>query len=689
MTEDITNLLSSISAISGIATVLLGSLLAYVLLKRDSSSASSIISPTTTTSSSEKVPLDPNKYPGGEITVYYGTQTGTAESFARVLEREGPQYGFFVHVIDLEDVTVEDVASRNKNEKDGIARAILISATYGEGEAPDNAIQFANELCEKANTQILFQQIKHPEEPLEPTCLQNVHYSIFGLGNKQYDHYNSMAKFLDHAMERCGAQRLAETGLGDDDDDLESDFENWKDQVLWPALKKQYLQQEFVGAASMIPENEWPECPYAIEYHPSTITTTTTPVTFFREDQIHSHSRHYFTAIDCPVRVKRELRTDQDPGSTVHVEIDLSAQPLFKYQTADNLGVLPINDPVIVEQVAQSLSLDLDQVFSLQAAPNHEWHGAPFPMPLSVRECLMRYCDLTGAPRRSDLKLLASYATDPIDQKVLLRMASKEGRNEYREKILEEYVGMAGLLQKCPSIQMPLEHFLGICPLLQTRFFTISSSSSVHPNTVHLTVAVTEHERKDGTLFQGVCSNHLASRQPSVDTVRVFVRASTFRLPKDTSRPILMIGPGTGIAPMRALLQEREYQRHVQKKTVGQNILYFGCKTSSQDYIYRDEMEAWVQNGVLDHLRVAFSRETEGKKVYVQHLLVNHSEETWHLLEQEGAYVYVCGAVKMGQDVAEALNKIVSSHGNLSHDEAKAYLSQMSAEGRFVQELWA
>ncbi len=677
MTDDITNLLSSISAISGIATVLLGSLLAYVLLKRDSSSSSSL---TTTTAQKEQVPLDPSKYPGGEITVYYGTQTGTAESFARVLEREGPKYGFFVHVVDFEDVTVDDVASR-KNEEDGIARAILISATYGEGEAPDNALQFANELCEKARTQILFQQMKHPEEPLEPTCLQNVQYSVFGLGNKQYDHYNSMAKFLDHAMERCGAQRLAETGLGDDDDDLESDFENWKDQVLWPALKQQYLQQEFSGVATQ--ENDWPDCPYAVEYHPAT-----TPVSSFREDQIHSHSRHYFTAVDCPVRVTRELRTDQDPGSTMHVEIDLSAQPL-KYQTADNLGVLPINDPAIVEQVAQSLSLDLDQVFSLQAAPNHEWHGAPFPMPISVRECLMRYCDLTGAPRRSDLKLLASFATDTIDQKVLSRMASKEGRNEYREKILEEYVGMAGILQKCPSIQMPLEHFLGICPLLQTRFFTISSSSSVHPNTVHLTVAVTKHERKDGSLFQGVCSNHLASRQPSVDQVRVFVRASTFRLPKDTSRPILMIGPGTGIAPMRALLQEREYQRHVQKKTVGKNILYFGCKTSSQDYIYRDEMEAWVQNGGLDHLRVAFSRETAGKKVYVQHLLADHSAETWNLLEQEGAYVYVCGAVKMGQDVAEALNKIVSSHGNLSHDEAKAYLSRMSAEGRFVQELWA
>jgi NADPH-ferrihemoprotein reductase len=674
MTDDITNLLSSISAISGIATVLLGSLLAYVLLNRDKSASSSLTTPL----KEEKVPLDLNKYPGGEITVYYGTQTGTAESFARVLEREGPKYGFFVHVMDFEDITVEELAART-NETDGIARAILISATYGEGEAPDNAIQFANELCDKAGTQILFQQIKRPEEPLEPTCLQNVQYSVFGLGNKQYDHYNSMAKFLDHAMERCGAQRLAETGLGDDDDDLESDFENWKDQILWPSLKKQYLQHEFVGAAST-PETEWPECPYAIEYHPSTTTAAS-----FREDQIHSHSRHYFTAVDCPVRVTRELRTDQDPGSTVHVEIDLAA-PL-KYQTADNLGVLPLNDPAVVEQVAQSLSLDLDQVFSLHAAPNHEWHGAPFPMPISVRECLMRYCDLTGAPRRSDLKLLASYATDPIDQKVLLRMASKEGRNEYKEKILEEYVGLAGLLQKCPSIQMPLEHFLGICPLLQTRFFTISSSSSVHPNTVHLTVAVTQHERKDGSLFQGVCSNHLAS--PSLDTVRVFVRASTFRLPKDSSRPILMIGPGTGIAPMRALLQEREYQRHVQKKTVGPNILYFGCKTSSQDYIYRDEMEAWAQNGVLDHLRVAFSRETVGKKVYVQHLLADHSEETWKLLEQEGAYVYVCGAVKMGQDVAEALNKIVSAHGNLSHDEAKAYLSKMSAEGRFVQELWA
>lgn len=675
MTDDITNLLSSLSAISGIATVLLGSLLAYVILKRDSAT-------TKTTTTTEKVELDKSKYPGGEVTVYYGTQTGTAESFARVLERDGHKYGFLVHVVDLEDVGVDDLKSSHPDEN-GISRVVMISATYGEGESPDNAMAFSNELCDRATTQILFQQVKHLDEPLEPTCLEGVEYSVFGLGNKQYDHYNSMGKFLDHALERVGAKRFAELGQGDDDDDLESDFENWKDNVLWPALKKKYLQQEFAAASTL--ENELPDCMYAIEYHAK---ATAAPLTF-RDDQIHSHSKHYFTAVDCPVKTIRELRTDKDPGSTVHVEVDISAAKNLTYYTADNLGVLPINEASTVELVAKSLSFDLDQVFSLKAAPNHEWHGAPFPMPISVRECLTRYCDLTNAPRRSDLKMLASFATDPVDQKVLLRMASKEGRNEYREKILDEYVGIVDILQKCPSIQMPLEHFLGICPLLQTRFFTISSSSSVHPNTVHMTVAVTKHERKDGSLFKGVCSNHLASRQPCLDKVRVFVRASTFRLPKDASRPIIMIGPGTGIAPMRALLQEREYQRDVQKKTVGKNILYFGCKMPSQDFIYREEMEEWVEKGVLDELRVAFSRETPGKKVYVQHLLSDNSKETWNLLEQEGAYVYVCGAVKMGQDVSEALNKIVSSHGNLSHDDAKAYLSKMSSEGRFVQELWA
>lgn len=250
-------------------------------------------------------------------------------------------------------------------------------------------------------------------------------------------------------------------------------------------------------------------------------------------------------------------------------------------------------------------------------------------------------------------------------------------------------MGLVDLFQFCPSITMSWGDFLNICPSLQTRFFTISSSSNVHPKSIHLTVAVTQDTRTDGTMFKGVCSNYLADIPASgVEMVRVYNRPSSFRLPVDTNIPIIMIGPGTGIAPMRAMLQEREYQKNVlKKKHIGHNILYFGCKTKTDDYIYKDELHDFEKKHIITKLRVAFSRE-QNKKVYVQDLLQQHSKETWNYIHDKNAYVYVCGAVKMGHDVSETLKQICMKHGKMHENDAKAFLQKLSQDGRYVQELW-
>lgn len=618
--------------------------------------------------------------------MYYGSQTGTSESFAQQIEREGKDKGFFVHVIDLEDVTPEQVLSEERTSDDGVSKAIFLIATYGEGEPTDNSAEFIRDLKVKAGVIAPDEEEKKESEPLEAEpSLQGLEFCVFGLGNRQYEHYNAMGKIFNDCLERAGGKRVLELGLGDDDDDLEGDFENWKDNVMWPGLSKLYVKD-----ASSIPHEErsvesLPECQYVVEYS----TNKKAKPEKLSLDQVHGSSRHYFTSYDCPVTQVRELRSPQDPGSTVHVEIDVSKAKGFSYQTADNLGVLPVNDDAVVQSVADSLGYDLETVFSVKEAPGHEWHGAPFPMPISVNECLSRYCDLTSAPRRSELKLLAAYAQDPTDKKALLRMSSKEGKAEYREKIMEGHVGLVDLLKRCPSIQIPLEHFVGLCPRLLPRSYTISSSSSVYPKSVHLTVAVTEYTRKDGSLFRGVCSSYLAGLDPKKKpTVRVFCRESTFRLPQETTRPILMVGPGTGIAPMRALLQERAYQRTSLKKQVGPNVLYFGCKNHGMDYLYEDELDEFRKEGDLGIFYVAFSREQK-QKVYVQHLLAQNAKDTWDLIDSKGASIYVCGGVKMGHDVTEALKGVCVEEGHLSPDDARAYMNKLESDGRLVKELWA
>jgi NADPH-ferrihemoprotein reductase len=668
---------------AGTATVLLGSCLAYVVSKSKGQKSSEA-----DLEVEEVEVFDKTKYPGGHITIYYGSQTGTAETFGKDIEREGEENGFKIEVVDLEDIEddiIDSVLNNQKKDDRGKNRAIFMMATYGEGEPTDNAVSFIRFLKEDTGDGAMEsddseEKKGEEDENTNTPILEHLEYAVFGLGNKQYEQYNETGKQVDALLKKGGASRIVKLGLGDDDDDLEGDFENWKDNILWPSLKKKYNPSSLVSTTTK-GATKLPECHCAIEYLDGPSSKD-----HISAENIQMSSKQYFTATNCAVQVKRELRSPADDGSTLHIEIDATE---LKYQTADNLAILPVNDDSIVERVAKAMDYDLSAYFRLIPAKGHESkYAALFPTPCTVHECLARYCDLVGPPRRSELKRLAAYAKDPTCQKALLRLSSKEGKAEYKEKIMDAKIGMVDIISKlCPSVSMPLEHFVSVCPRLQARFYTISSSSTVHPNSIHATVSVLKENRDDGSTFKGVCSNYLSDIIKN-GKVCAFTRDSTFRLPSDSSKPILMVGPGTGIAPMRALLQERSHQRNVQKLDVGSNILYFGCKNRDLDFIYSDELNEYEKDGILTKMYLAFSRE-QNEKVYVQHLLKKNSKETFDLINEQGAYVYVCGGVRMGQDVSEALRKLVAEHGNYSTNDAKKYVEEMTSSGRYVQELWA
>ena len=623
--------------------------------------------------------------------------------------------GFCGKCVDLQDVMEESEESggdgallsclvKDANDSGSgdnkRSKAIFLMATYGEGEPTDNARQFIEVLKTTSQMDNLYKFDDSSSIP--PTCcheLNKLDYAVFGLGNRQYEHYNNMGRFVDVALCRVGAHRIIPVGLGDDNDDLEGDFENWKDTVLWPAMRERYVLENGGLDKKKVESDEnglsLPSCVYRVEYLDGKNNSSNGDVVSADAgEKVQTIHKHYVTSVDCKVLAKRELRDASDPGSTIHMEIDVSDHMnVMKYQTADNLGILPRNEPTVVEAVAKALGYNLDQLFELHPANSSdgkiEKHTLPFPTPCTVRTAFERYCDLTGLPRRSDLKQLAHYARDDMDRKALLRMAAKEGKAEYKDKIVECHVGIYDIVTKlCPSITCPLEHFIMVCPKMQPRYYTISSSSTVHPKNIHITFSVTQETKKDGGTFTGCCSGYLQRKQIG-DPVRVYVRDSTFRLPKQIERPVIMIGPGTGIAPMRAILQERSHIRQAQPNANhGPNILYFGCKNRTMDYIYRDELEAFQNEGALTELHLAFSREQK-EKVYVQHLLAQRAAETYQYIHQEKASIFVCGAVLMGAAVDHTLQDIIMEQGGVSREEAKGYLDKMALEGRFVQELWS
>ncbi|MDB4530530.1 sulfite reductase subunit alpha, partial [Akkermansiaceae bacterium] len=225
------------------------------------------------------------------------------------------------------------------------------------------------------------------------------------------------------------------------------------------------------------------------------------------------------------------------------------------------------------------------------------------------------------------------------------------------------------------------EEFVSVLKKLQPRLYSIASSPNAHPSEVHLTVAIVRYNSY-GRDRGGVCSTYLSDRVGDVCS-GVFVHNNkAFRLPEDHSKDIIMVGPGTGIAPLRAFLEEREFS-----KANGRNWLFFGNPCRATDFIYEDEINAWVDNGTLTKLDLAFSRDQENK-IYVQDRMLEAGAELWDWL-QGGGYFYVCGdASRMAKDVDKALQTIVKTHGGLSDEEAIDYLKKLKKEKRYARDVY-
>ena len=260
--------------------------------------------------------------------------------------------------------------------------------------------------------------------------------------------------------------------------------------------------------------------------------------------------------------------------------------------------------------------------------------------------------------------------------------------------IVRDGRGLCELLRTFASARPPLGALLELAPKLTPRYYTISSSPLAAGGTVHLTVKVLREPMRgaEGRTKEGVCSTQLGDLQPGGRAI-VFVRPSAFRLPADPAAPVLMVGPGTGVAPFRAFAQQLVAERRrgaVSGKAArtGEVRLYFGCRRPAVDFLYADELRAAERSGALTALRTAFSRETS-TKVYVQDRLREDAAVLHRLMSEEGAYVYICGGTQMGREVVGLLTQMYVDHGGASEAEAAAAVKQMTKAGRLVQELWS
>jgi cytochrome P450 / NADPH-cytochrome P450 reductase len=372
---------------------------------------------------------------------------------------------------------------------------------------------------------------------------------------------------------------------------------------------------------------------------------------------------------------------------TRHVEVELPAG--VAYRVGDHLSVLPRNEAALVEAVARRFGFMSADRIRLNVGEGRR-SQLPVGDVISVGRLLTEFVELQQVATRKHIQVMADNTRCPMTKPKLLALCGEgaESTERYRNEVLAKRKSVFNLLQEHPACELPFHLYLEMLSLLSPRYYSISSSPSVAGPRCSVTVAVVEGASSSGNgSFKGVCSNYLADRRPG-ETVHAVIRETKagFRLPDDPSRPIIMIGPGTGLAPFRGFLQEREAQKTA-GKTLGQAMLFFGCRHPDQDFIYADELKGFADRGVAE-LHVAFSR-GQGQKTYVQDMIGTQKDRVWQLIEA-GAIIFVCGdGGKMEPDVKRRLMDIYREKTNASEEAAARWIDEMGTQNRYVLDVWA
>ncbi|XP_043191359.1 NADPH--cytochrome P450 reductase-like isoform X1 [Amphibalanus amphitrite] len=615
--------------------------------------------------------IDKMKSSGKNVLVVYGSQTGTAEEFSTRISKECRRYGMRGLVADPEECSMQDLPRLTELDTH---LAIFVLATYGEGDPSDNAQEFHEWLKET------------------DVDLSGINYTVFGLGNKTYEHYNAMGKFVDRRMEELGATRVFELGLGDDDANIEEDFLGWKER-MFPHVKE-YLGIEDSGEEE---KRQYELKVLEDANHNDIFSGEVARLRSYTKQRPPFDAKNPYLA---PLRVNRRLQKGGD-RELMHLELDIEGSRI-RYEAGDHVAVYPTNDLALVDKLGEIFNVNLDTIISLNAIDPDTAKKHPFPCPTTYRTALLHYLDITSVPKHYVLKELAEYATDEKEKERLLLMAasSEEGKAAYHQWMLDPCRTLLHLLEDMPSCRPPLDLLCELLNRLQPRYYSISSSSKVHPTRIHITCVQVKYQTSTGRTNRGVATTWLLGHKtsdrvpaegepPLPMDVRVpcFVRKSQFRLPSRSTTPVIMIGPGTGFAPMRGFIQERAFQKE-QGKEVGETWMFYGCRHKEEDYMYREELEKYEADGVIK-LSVAFSRD-QAQKVYVTHHLKEHAADVWRLLGQQNGHVYVCGDAKsMARDVSHLLTDICRDQGGMDAQQADQYIKTMRSQKRYSEDVWS
>jgi sulfite reductase (NADPH) flavoprotein alpha-component len=548
--------------------------------------------------------------PSATLTILFASQTGNAKGVAAKLADAAKAAGITVNLKNVADYKPKSL----KNE----THLLIVASTNGEGEPPDDAIEFHEFLGGK----------KAPKLP-------QLKYSVLSLGDSSYEFFCQTGKDFDERLSALGA--TAVSARVDCDLDYDVEAKAWITTVV-DSFKDELTANE----SSLAP---------VVSLMGNTDTAGA--------ESIYSKQKPYAAELLVSQKI-----TGRDSAKDVrHIEIDLGESGLT-YQPGDALGVYFDNDELLVDELIAALSFNPEEPVSIKKGE--------VTVSLALKDALIHELEITlTAPNFIEFWAKASNNSS------LLEIASD--KNTAREYAANHQIVD---VVKTAVAQVSAQEFVEALRKLTPRLYSIASSQSEVDEEVHLTVGLVSYQF-NGQTRTGGASGFLAQRLEEGGNVRVFIEHNdNFRLPQDASTPVIMIGPGTGVAPFRAFMQEREAS-----DATGDSWMFFGDQTFTQDFLYQVEWQNYLKSGLLTRLDVAFSRD-QAEKVYVQDRLKENAKEVFEWLER-GAHLYICGdANRMAKDVHNTLLAIIAEQGGLSEEQAQDYLKSLRSAKRYQKDVY-
>ncbi|RWS22592.1 NADPH-dependent diflavin oxidoreductase 1-like protein [Leptotrombidium deliense] len=593
------------------------------------------------------------------FVILFGGETGNSEDLAKRIAFEAKRRHFDVVLFPFDEYTIR----RLVNEP----LIVYICATTGQGEEPSTMKKFWRFIMRR----------ELPDDAL------SAHSAIvIGLGDSSYLRFNVVAIKLYKRLKSLGAKLPLEICLGDDQHDL--GLHAAVDPFLEKMWNKLDVLYPLAKETQLINSEALPKPTYMLLTKENMEATTEGPTSPYSLKSYDICSPYLSTVIN-----NQRITSDDHFQDVRHIVLEIDDEFCMKFSPGDVVCILPENLSEDVQSFFELTGLKPEDSFSLKKIDTTVTYNRLYdtiPTLCTNLELVTKYMSIHDVPKRYFFELFWKFSKDDVEKNKLKELASTEGQQELYNYCTRPKRTILEVMRDFHQTtkQVPFEYLFDLIPSIRPRSFSCASSLKLFPRQVHILVAVVNHRTTIKSRRLGLCSNYLA-RLDENSRVRLWISKGNLTLPASAKTPVIMIGPGTGVAPFRSLIQERVADN------IPSSFLFFGCRFRQKDFFFEGEWSESQARGLL-YYYVAFSRDNVGKKEYVQHKLAEQKKLIWELLDRCDAHIIVAGnANRMPSDVRQTLVRILEAEGGeeMQGSKAENFISRMESKGKLQYDVWS